>query len=93
MVVKDSFYLAVLKSLPLVGIFNRASKGRHDLRQRFYKIGWKWTVLSDARRVQLLLDTWQKLIAENPTAETLLHGVTGQVRLSAYLIQCSHQKA
>ena len=93
MIVKDSFYLAVLKSLPLVSIFNRASKGKHDLRQRFYKIGWKWTVLSDSRRVQLLLDTWQKLIAENPTAETLLHSVTGQVRLSAYLIQCSYQKA
>ena len=92
MVVKDSFYLAVLKSLPLVSIFNRASKGRHDLRQRFYKIGWKWTDFTDARRVQLLLDTWQKLIVENPAAETLLHGVTGQVKLSAYLIQCSYQK-
>ena len=93
MVVKDSFYLAVLKSLPLVAIFNQASKGRRHLRQRFYKIGWKWTAFTDARRVQLLLDTWQKLIAENPTAETLLNGVTGQVRLSAYLIKCSQQKA
>ena len=78
--------LAKLKSLPLVRVFNRASKGNSSLRTKFYKIGWVWHKYSDDRRINLFFQVWSELLHSNANTKKMLDEVTGGLDLPFFLL-------